>query len=204
MHDTGIKQNKKCGVCKEAKPLGDFYKCKSRKDGLTRLCKECSKERAKKYYNPERVKEQAKRWIKDNPEKHADSVKKWDKANRGRVIENLRKNREADPEKEMWRAARDRAKRQGLPFDIRPLDIFIPKECPALLIPLFKGKGRNGPNSPSLDKIIPELGYVKGNIRVISQLANMMKQNATLEQCVLLGQYAARLLATRNSIHVAA
>ena len=33
-----------------------------------------------------------------------------------------------------------------------------------------------------MDKIIPELGYVKGNVRIISTLANTMKSNATKDQ----------------------
>jgi hypothetical protein len=33
-----------------------------------------------------------------------------------------------------------------------------------------------------LDKIIPELGYVKGNVRIISTLANTMKSNAIKDQ----------------------
>lgn len=39
-----------------------------------------------------------------------------------------------------------------------------------------------GDNSPSIDKVDPELGYIKGNIRVISFKANRMKQDNTKEQ----------------------
>lgn len=41
--------------------------------------------------------------------------------------------------------------------------------------------GRNI-DTPSLDRINPNLGYVPGNIRIISNLANMMKSSANLEQ----------------------
>lgn len=37
-------------------------------------------------------------------------------------------------------------------------------------------------DSPSIDRIIPELGYTKGNIRVISNRANLLKSNATIEE----------------------
>lgn len=35
---------------------------------------------------------------------------------------------------------------------------------------------------PSIDKIIPNLGYVPGNVKVISFMANHMKSHATKEQ----------------------
>lgn len=38
------------------------------------------------------------------------------------------------------------------------------------------------PVSPSLDKIIPSLGYAKGNIWVISYRANTIKNNCTFEE----------------------
>ena len=41
--------------------------------------------------------------------------------------------------------------------------------------------GRNI-DTPSLDRINPDLGYIPGNVRIISNLANMMKSSATLEQ----------------------
>ncbi len=55
----------------------------------------------------------------------------------------------------------------------------MPEVCPVLGIPLFVRDGKVGPNSPSLDKIVPELGYVTGNVKVISNLANNIKQDVT-------------------------
>jgi hypothetical protein len=49
-------------------------------------------------------------------------------------------------------------------------------------IPLVMGDKYAHDNSPSLDRIIPELGYVKGNIMVISHKANTIKSNANIEE----------------------
>lgn len=87
-----------------------------------------------------------------------------------------------NPIANMWSAAKARAKSDNLPFDIEQSDIVITEECPILGIKLWRAKGQAGPNSPTLDKIIPSLGYVKGNIQVISYMANIMKSNATPEQ----------------------
>jgi hypothetical protein len=77
---------------------------------------------------------------------------------------------------------RRRAAQTGTPFDITVDDIVTPNFCPVLGIPLKVSKGRPGPNSPSVDKMIPELGYVRGNVAVISFKANCMKQNGTPEE----------------------
>lgn len=79
-------------------------------------------------------------------------------------------------------SAKYRAKRDGVPFNITAKDLFIPKNCPILGIPLFPRKGHPGPNSPSIDKKIPNLGYVKGNCWIISHKANAMKTNASTEE----------------------
>ena len=83
----------------------------------------------------------------------------------------------------MWGSAKRRAKDKNLPFNISVEDIRIPKRCPLLGLKLFPNVGgSSAPNSPTLDRIIPKLGYVKGNVRVISNKANLMKQDATLEE----------------------
>jgi len=92
-------------------------------------------------------------------------------------------------EKVMLSYAKDRAKKKGFEFNIEEADIIVPKECPILSIPIFKGVGlgkRSGPsnNSPSLDRIDNSKGYIKGNIQVISHQANTMKANATPEQLI--------------------
>ena len=85
---------------------------------------------------------------------------------------------------DLWSAAKDRAMKEGLPFDIDLDDIVIPDVCPVLGIPIdvALGRGRRKPDSPSLDKFIPEKGYTKGNIAVISWRANWLKNNGTTEE----------------------
>lgn len=80
-------------------------------------------------------------------------------------------------------AARGRAKREGLPFDLEPEDIVFPDTCPVLGIPIFFSEDRvRTDNTPSIDKIKPAEGYVKGNIHVISWRANRLKGNASLDE----------------------
>ncbi len=49
-------------------------------------------------------------------------------------------------------------------------------------------------SSPSLDRIIPEKGYVKGNVIVVSNKANVIKNNATPEEIIAVGEFYKKLL----------
>lgn len=86
-----------------------------------------------------------------------------------------------DLQSRLWWAARRRAKARGLPFDISKEDIVIPNVCPYLGINLLEHvpRGNSRRQVASLDRIIPELGYVKGNVEVVSHLANTMKNDAS-------------------------
>lgn len=79
------------------------------------------------------------------------------------------------------RSARRRARRRGIDFSLIPEDVAIPRRCPVLNIPLYRAIGAKaqGPNSPTLDRIDPALGYVGGNVRVISSRANAIKSDAS-------------------------
>ena len=97
------------------------------------------------------------------------------------------KAKERTPEYMLWKAAKRRSSAKKIPFDISHEDIVIPNRCPILGIELEVNKAKDGrkgpkPNSPSLDKLIPSKGYVKGNIAVISHKANLMKSNGSLEE----------------------
>lgn len=93
--------------------------------------------------------------------------------------------------KSMLNNAKARAKKQNLPFSITIDDISLPEICPVLGIPIMwgAGLGRMNDNSPSLDKIIPNLGYVPGNVCVISWKANRLKSDATLSELQAICRY---------------
>lgn len=90
----------------------------------------------------------------------------------------------------MWCSAKSHVRRAGkqqaIPFNLLPEDIHIPGTCPLLGIPLQVSKKIHSPNSPSLDRIIPADGYVKGNVQVISHRANAIKNDASLAELKLL------------------
>lgn len=78
------------------------------------------------------------------------------------------------PARELWDRARKRARRLDLAFNLPRDAIVIPPACPVLGLPLKAGGKRSG-QSPSLDRIRPQDGYVVGNIRVVSDRANRLK-----------------------------
>ena len=150
--------------------------------------------------NRESCNEAAKRYRK----KHQEAIKarKTDEI-RAKDAQRARTRRQVNPEAQalidlkhrqktqttqMFRRAKRRAKTKGVPFDLSVEDIIIPELCPILGIPLMVGVGACGGNggptdsSPSLDRIIPELGYVKGNVQVISNRANRFKSDASIEE----------------------
>jgi hypothetical protein len=122
----------------------------------------------------ERNKEEAKRRSKEIRLSKPEEYKKYSRDSYHR--------RKADPNNIkafLLRHAKIRAAAKNIPFDLVADDILLPEVCPVFNRPFNKSNRRLG---YSLDRIIPELGYVKGNVQVISQLANAMKWDSTREE----------------------
>lgn len=91
-------------------------------------------------------------------------------------------------------SARVRARRSGIPFSLTKDNLpSMPKTCPVLGIALTIWGSKTGEDSPSLDRIIPALGYVPGNVRWISTRANTLRSNGTARELALVAQDAMRL-----------
>lgn len=76
------------------------------------------------------------------------------------------------------------AKIRNLNFNLQYTDLELPETCPILQIPLkYKGEGKSQEyNYATVDRIDNSKGYVKGNIIIVSRLANAMKNEANFEQ----------------------
>jgi len=85
---------------------------------------------------------------------------------------------------------RSRARSKGIPFNLTESDLVPPEVCPVLGLPLG--------DSFTVDRIVPELGYTKGNIILISDLANRIKTNAVPSEILKVGYFYQRLLSNEQ------
>jgi len=98
----------------------------------------------------------------------------------------------------LYRNAKKRAIAKDLEFTIEVKDIHIPKRCPILKVPLVCSTRY----SPSIDRIYPDKGYIKGNIAVISNLANSMKANATPKELLIFARNIKKFMDLYQEIEV--
>ena len=116
-----------------------------------------------------------------NPEYFRDAQRKR-RAEKGDHINKLRRDAEArNPLRNLVNNAKASARRNGLPFNLVLSEMTVPEFCPVLGIRLQRGVGIRTDASPSIDRIIPALGYVKGNVIVVSWKANRIKSDVTAE-----------------------
>lgn len=117
---------------------------------------------------------------------HPDSQNGFDQT-RCKVCKRSQRKWENIPiEKRIHQRVKQRAAEKGIPFDLDVTDIALPDKCPVLGRPFIYGDHNW---TYSIDRKNPLKGYMKGNIAVISNRANMMKSTATTEEVGLLFEW---------------
>jgi len=99
-----------------------------------------------------------------------------------------------NPARALWRRAKVRAARGGLPFTITVADIEAVwptnNRCPVFGTELVQKKGKGaGRGSPSLDRLNNDWGYAQGNIAVISMAANQIKGDNTAAEVLRVARW---------------
>ena len=165
MHKLVSIKEKYCARCKILKPASTFQPKFYNKDGLDAHCRECRGIIRREHYDS--AVEATKRVIRQqqNPVK-------------------LRL-------RQMIASAKIRAKRDNLPFALtfEYMCGLVRTHCPVLGLTFNYQATEFSADSPSLDKFIPSLGYVPGNVTIISRRANTMKQDASLEEVEALAMW---------------
>ena len=189
-----------CRTCKKEKLLKEFNKDKRHSSGYATQCKECKRiyenSRYEKIKNDPEFHKKKLEHGKKYRENHKDKIREYsiEYNNKPEVIERkanwyqtkMSTITKEDRLKLMVKRAKNRAILKEVPFNITWEDIEYVEYCPILEILLNWGETSNegGRNidTPSLDRINPKLGYIKGNVKIISTLANMMKSSASTKQ----------------------
>jgi len=152
---------KLCKRCDTVKLLSEFYPDPTHSDGVHSTCKVCNNAYSKQYR-----------------ERNKDKMKEYKQI--------LKQN---NPIKYLLIQAKARCKHLGsnIPFDITPDDVEYVTHCPVFGVELkYNSKqskrGMVVDDAASLDRIIPELGYIRGNVRIISWRANKLKSDITPDE----------------------
>jgi hypothetical protein len=197
-----------CSKCKLVKSFDEFSNQSSLPTGKKHQCKDCDREYRLQYYADHRDKLLAQ--TAEYAKIHSDAARKYkqkyasahvEERRESRKVENLtpesrerktataRKFKKDNPVHTLFMQTRSRAKQSGIPFSLEESDLEIPDVCPVLGIPLlWTEKSRSG-NTPSVDRMVPELGYIPENVAVISWRANRLKNDGTAPELHLIANW---------------
>lgn len=145
---------KLCNKCKERKERSCFTKDRNKKDGLSTLCRDCRNKYQKEL-----------------------------RASRPDVVEGIKLRNEriyATPKgraKSLYRAMLKRSVRydENVDFDVEFIEEKIRNGFCEVTGEEFT-LDSNEPNSPSIDRVVPDVGYIKDNVRVVTKRFNFLKR----------------------------
>lgn len=148
------------------------------------------KDYRRSYYlrNREKILERQKAVLRPNPEEY--------RAHRNKITTKYRRTRNGWAV-DKWNNLKTRAAKDGILMNLTAEDLLqampLDRMCPVFNRPfVFEG---HSPDNASIDKLVPELGYVRGNIRIISRRANTIKQDATVEELLRVAEWVKAELA---------
>ena len=174
-----------CGKCKVSQNESGFSRNARMKSGYNLWCKKCFA-------------------VYQQSPKYKEGKRRYNQSEKGRAhirqyrIENTEKIRVCKAlfrtKYPVWCRAsstltniRNRSKKYSIPLDITKQNLIDMQNesdtCPCCFEPFdFNLNGPNDPHSPSVDRIIPELGYVKSNVKMICLGCNRQKNDSSIEQ----------------------
>ena len=172
MADLAILPNTKCcNRCRQYLPFESFAKNNANKDRLSSHCRDCDK------ISQEKTKRKTVQSRLDYGRKYQ-AEKRKDFNYRIKMLIN---------------SSKQRASKKGIQHDITVEDIKqifpIDNKCPIFGIDLCFNSSGFIDNSPTIDKINPNLGYTKDNVQIISWRANRLKSDASIEELEMILAY---------------
>lgn len=191
-----IVKTKTCSKCGETKDTRNFRRHKATKDKLDSWCRAChnveSIERSQKYKLMKKPAVSEKWCSGCNAtlpiklfNQHSQSKDGWRNICKSCEREMRRACHKRNPAYKMAGGARSRAKKGGYLSDItaeylHTISDFL--KCRVCQQEFHIRDGYQNGRTPSLDKINPDLGYVRGNVMVICCSCNRRKNNQTPQQ----------------------
>ena len=159
-------------------PVANFGKRGDVIDGLQSACKDCLSAKRHEWYlrNKDHEAKRVKVWYEKNKDREVQKRKDYYGANR-----DILRSKETKRRRDNWASMRvwqckQRAKAKGIPFNLEECDLLpLPEYCSVFGVKLDYQVGPDRRLYASIDRIKPELGYVKGNVRIISFAANTAK-----------------------------
>lgn len=135
-------------------------------------CFQCDKERKKPWTKTSEGRARsaavASKWRKNNPVAYRQAMRDHRETQKGAATD-------------LWNGVIARTKNGRIPVTITKQDIYdLLGE--AMELGVIRSYVRRTPETPSLDRIEPKLGYVKGNVRIIPVWLNFAKHHWTDEQ----------------------
>jgi hypothetical protein len=178
----------KCNRCGSEKEIEHFP---SHNGISSKICKECVAHQRRAHYlnNKEHVLKRVALYRKNNKSVIRKKDLEYQLKNKNEIKIRRKELTVKNKEKMLWFSAKKRAKHKKLDFSIEIDDIIIPEYCPVLGIPLLRDNSIQLDNSPTLDRIDNTKGYIKGNVCVISNRANIVKNCGSIYEHLKVVEY---------------